>query len=86
MYYFFAGMICAVVGIIYIITGIGYDYEVGILKVFVEPLLYSVPSTSQYYDEARRLLRFLNGFFTISGEYVPKDSILREFIGGSEYD
>lgn len=62
------------------------SYEVGILKVFVEPLLYSVPSTSQYYDEARRLLRFLNGFFTISGEYVPKDSILREFIGGSEYD
>ena len=62
------------------------SYEIGILKVFVEPLLYSVPSTSQYYDEARRLLRFLNGFFTISGEYVPKDSILREFIGGSEYD
>ncbi len=62
------------------------SYEVGILKVFVEPLLYSVPSTSQYYSEARRLLRFLNGFFTISGEYVPKDSILREFIGGSEYD
>ena len=28
MYYFFAGIICVVVGIIYIITGIGYDYDV----------------------------------------------------------
>lgn len=62
------------------------SYEVGILKVFVEPLLYSVPITSPYYGEARRLLSFLKQFFTISSEYIPKDSILREFIGGSEYD
>lgn len=57
-------------------------YEVGVLKVFVEPLLYSVPSDSEYYNEARRLLSFLKQFFTITSEYIPKDSILREFVGG----
>lgn len=62
------------------------SYEVGLLKVYVEPLLYSVDATSEYYIETRRLLSFLKQFFSISSEYVPKDSILREFIGGSEYD
>ncbi|MBQ6840844.1 MAG: hypothetical protein IJO63_01855 [Bacilli bacterium] len=57
-------------------------YEVGALKVYVEPLLFSVPSDSEYYNEARRLLSFMKQFFTISSEFIPKDSILREFIGG----
>ena len=61
-------------------------YEVGVLKVFVEPLLFSVPSNSEYYNEARRLLSFLKQFFTISSEFVPNDSILREFIGGDNND
>ena len=57
-------------------------YEVGVLKVFAAPLLYSVSCDSAYYSEARRLLSFLKQFFTISSEFVPQDSILREFIGG----
>lgn len=57
-------------------------YEVGVLKVYVEPLLYSVKADSPYYNEARRLLNFLKQFFTISSEFIPNDSILREFIGG----
>lgn len=57
-------------------------YEVGILKTYVEPLLYSVKPDSTYYNEARRLLNFLKQFYTISSEYIPKDSILREFVGG----
>lgn len=62
------------------------SYEVGVLKVFAEPLLFSVPIDSDYYSEARRFLSFLKQFFTISSEYVPTDSILREFIGGSLND
>lgn len=62
------------------------SYEVGVLKVYVEPLLYSVPISSPYYGEARRFLSFLKQFYTISSEYIPKDSILREFIGGNEDD
>jgi len=61
-------------------------YEVGVLKVLVEPLLYSVSHKSPHYNEARRLLSFLKPFFTINSEYIPKDSILREFIGGDNND
>ncbi len=60
-------------------------YELGVLKVYAEPLLYSVPIDSPYYEEARRLLGFLRTFFTISPELVPNDSVIREFIGGSIY-
>lgn len=61
-------------------------YEVGILKVYVEPLLYSVRMDSAYYEEARRLINFLKQFYTIPSEYVNEDSILREFIGGKNND
>lgn len=57
-------------------------YELGVLKTFVEPLLYSVPVTSEYYNEAIRLINFLRVFLPISSESIPEDSILREFIGG----
>ena len=61
-------------------------YEVGVLKVYVEPLLLSVPLTSPYYEEARRLIDFLKVFYPIPSECVNNDSILREFIGGSNND
>lgn len=57
-------------------------YEIGVLKVYVEPLLYSVDITSPYYDEAKRLLNFLRLFLPIPSEAIPNDSILREFVGG----
>ena len=57
-------------------------YEIGVLKTFVEPLLYSVEPTSPYYNEAVRLINFLRIFLPISPEEIPKDSIIREFIGG----
>ncbi len=56
-------------------------YEVGVLKVYVTPLLHSVGMDSKYYNEAKRLIQSLQVFFTIPGELVPKESILREFIG-----
>ena len=61
-------------------------YELGVLKVFVEPLLYSVKPTSPAYNEARRIINSLKGFFPIPSEYVPGNSIEREFIGGSEFE
>ena len=57
-------------------------YEIGVLKTFVEPLLYSVDVDSPYYNEAIRLINFLRIFLPISSESIPDDSILREFIGG----
>lgn len=58
-------------------------YEIGVLKVYAEPLLFSVDENSLYYPEAIRLINFLRNFLPIPSEGVPKDSVLREFIGGS---
>ena len=58
-------------------------YELGVLKTYVEPLLYSVSSDSPYYEEARRLINVLKTFLPIPSDAIPDDSILREFIGGS---
>jgi len=68
-----------------IIINTALPYEVGVLKVYIEPLLRSINVESNYYEEAKRLLNFLKMFFPIPSEYVVDDSILREFIGGN-YD
>lgn len=69
-----------------VIVNTALAYEVGVLKVYIEPLLYSVKIDSKYYAEARRLISFLKQFYTIPGEYVNDNSILREFIGGKNND
>ncbi len=69
-----------------VIINTAMAYEVGVLKVYVEPLLYDVKVDSEYYEEARRLIDFLKQFFPIPGEYVNDESILREFIGGKYND
>ena len=56
-------------------------YEIGVLKVFANPLLYSVGIDSPWYNESRRLIQSMQTFLTIPGEFVPNSSILREFIG-----
>lgn len=61
-------------------------YEIGILKTYVEPLLFSVEEDDPFYPEAIRLINFLRNFLPIPSEDVPANSILREFIGGSVYE
>jgi len=61
------------------------DYELAVLKIFAQPLLKSVKPSDQTYTEARRLLAFLENFYQIPSHYVPRHSILREFIGGSGF-
>ena len=61
-------------------------YEIGILKVYAEPLLFAVPEDDENYPEALRLINFLRNFLPIPADDVPGDSILREFIGGSSFD
>lgn len=58
-------------------------YEIGVLKVYVEPLLFGIDINSPYYEDAKRLIRFLRMFFPIPTDGIPSDSILREFIGKS---
>ncbi len=58
-------------------------YEIGVLKVYVEPLLFCVDEQDSVYPEALRLINFLRNFLPIPSDEVPVDSVLREFIGGS---
>ena len=58
-------------------------YELAVLKLYAEPLLFSIPRDVPEYDEAKRLLKFLDYFLGIDSELIPKTSIIREFIGGS---
>lgn len=69
-----------------LILNTALPYEIGVLKVYAEPLLLSIDTNSKYYEEARRLLKFLRSFYSITSEYVSKNSILREFIGGANND
>ena len=58
-------------------------YELAILKVYAEPLLFGIDKNQPEYQEAKRLLKFFDYFVPIPSEEVPNNSILREFIGGS---
>lgn len=58
-------------------------YELAVLKQYAEPILFGIPTDSPEYTEAKRLLKFLDYFLGVSSEDVPKNSIIREFIGGS---
>ena len=58
-------------------------YELAVLKLYAEPLLFNIPRDREEYDEAKRLLKFLDYFLAIDSDVIPKTSILREFIGGS---
>ncbi|MBQ8327699.1 MAG: nucleoside kinase [Lachnospiraceae bacterium] len=58
-------------------------YELAALKQFAEPLLFSIKPEDVEYDEAKRLLKFLEYFLGMDTEQLPKNSIVREFVGGS---
>lgn len=58
-------------------------YELAVLKQEAEPLLFGISKDEPEYYEAKRLLKFLDYFLGINSEDIPKNSIIREFIGGS---
>lgn len=68
-----------------VIFNSAHIYELAILKTYAEPLLYNIQKEEPEYGEARRLIKFLNYFLSVSSEFVPEMSIIREFIGGGIY-
>lgn len=58
-------------------------YELAVLKLYAEPLLFGIERGCPEYLEAKRLLKFLDYFVGIKSEDIPNNSIVREFIGGS---
>ena len=61
-------------------------YELACLKVYVEPLLFGIPQDAPEYMEAKRLLKFLDYFMPVPSEDIPRNSLLREFVGGSIFN
>ena len=58
-------------------------YELAVLRRKAEPLLLQVEPDNAHYNEARRLLSILSWVSPMEDRYVPDNSLLREFIGGS---
>ncbi|MBN1524630.1 MAG: nucleoside kinase [Spirochaetales bacterium] len=61
------------------------DYELAVLKVYVEPLLKTIKPDDMEYHEARRLLAFLDNVIPVPPTWIPGQSLLREFIGDSTF-
>ncbi|MDD3139829.1 MAG: nucleoside kinase [Lachnospiraceae bacterium] len=57
-------------------------YELAVLKQYAEPILFGIDKDSPEYVEAKSMLKFLDYFVGIGTEYIPMNSLLREFIGG----
>ncbi|MBN2017093.1 MAG: nucleoside kinase [Candidatus Cloacimonetes bacterium] len=61
-------------------------YELGVLKRIAIPELMKITQESEQYSEAQRLINLLSFFVTIPEITIPRNSILREFIKGSDFD
>ncbi len=61
-------------------------YEISVLKKYAMPLLKAIDNTHPEYSEAQSLYELLKYFDDIGDEYIPKNSLLREFIGGSIFN
>ncbi len=60
-------------------------YEVSVMKNYAVPILQSVPEDNERHDELLQLIDAFSHFEPIDPALVPKDSLLREFIGGGSY-
>ena len=58
-------------------------YEVAVLKVYAEPLLFQIPTDAPEHLEAKRLLKLLDYFLPLPTEGIMQSSLVREFVGGS---
>ena len=63
----------------------GLVYELSVLKAYAEPLLFHIDKNAPEYTEAKRLLKFLDYFLPVPSEEIGRNSIIREFIGGSVF-
>ena len=57
-------------------------YELAVLKQYAEPILFGIDREAPEYQEAKRLLKFLDYFLGVDSSNIPANSLLKEFIGG----
>ncbi|MBN2461606.1 MAG: nucleoside kinase [Candidatus Cloacimonetes bacterium] len=61
------------------------NYELAVLKKYIEPLLQDISPYSVVYLEAKSLLEHIKHIKSIEDDLVPSNSIIREFIGSSAF-
>ena len=61
-------------------------YELPAIRYTVETALQTVPAVTEEYKTAEQLLYYLSFFEGLEASYIPRTSILREFIGGSQFN
>ena len=61
-------------------------YELPAIRYTVETALQTVPAVAKEYKVAEQLLYYLSFFERLESSYIPNTSILREFIGGSQFN
>ena len=61
-------------------------YELSVLKDYAIPLLKEIGQEKTEYSEAKRIISMLEYFESITSDYILKNSLLREFIGGSIFE
>ena len=61
-------------------------YELPAIRYAVETALQSVPAVAEEYKIAEQLLYYLSFFEGLEASFIPRTSILREFIGGSQFN
>ena len=61
-------------------------YELSVLKLYAEPLLFGINKEDPQYYEAKKLLKFLDYFLGMTSEGLPNNSLIREFVGGSIFN
>ncbi len=61
-------------------------YELNALKPIAMPLLEAITNEYREYAEAQRLINILKYFREVPKDYVPNNSLLKEFLGGGTFD
>lgn len=61
-------------------------YELPAIRLTVETALQTVPAVAPEYETAEQLLYYLSFFESLASAFIPRTSILREFIGGSQFN
>lgn len=61
-------------------------YEINALRNYALPLFEQITPEDNEYSEAKRLCKFLKYFEPIDTEYIPKNSLLQEFLGNSIFE
>ena len=60
-------------------------YELPVMKKYALPLLMKIERDSEFYPTASRLKHMLKFFVDMDDQWIPSNSLIREFIGGSCY-